>query len=132
MSNGQFRCCIYANDYEQTLGFYSGSLGFLVSESWDRGPDDKGTLFGVASGFVEVLARPKAVEATFDWGEAAPSGVMVFTPAPEILTVIKFRNVTCFRVKFHPLRVAVSQYIYNCHKLFRFIEVFVISKWHLQ
>lgn len=77
MSKGQFRCCIYANDYEQTLEFYGGGLGFPVTESWDRGPDDKGTLFRVASGFIEVLARPKTVETTFAWGEAAPRGVMV-------------------------------------------------------
>jgi len=77
MAKKQFRCCIYANDYEQTLAFYRDGLGFEIADSWDRGPDDKGTLFSVASGFSEIMKRPAVIESQFDWGSEQPRGFMV-------------------------------------------------------
>jgi catechol 2,3-dioxygenase-like lactoylglutathione lyase family enzyme len=55
----EFRCCFYAADYEGTLAFYRDGLGLGVLGSWDRAPDDRGTLFAAASGVIEVLALPR-------------------------------------------------------------------------
>ncbi len=55
MRAGQFRFSYFTPEYEATLAFYRDGLGFSILESWDRGLDDRGTLFGAASGVIEVL-----------------------------------------------------------------------------
>lgn len=62
MSKGQFRLAFYARDYESTVGFYRDGLELTIIRRWDRGPDDKGALFGAASGLIEVLQNPPGRE----------------------------------------------------------------------
>ncbi len=62
MSSGQFRLAFYAKDYEPTVDFYRDGLELPTLRRWDRGPDDKGTLFGAASGLIEVLQNPRGRE----------------------------------------------------------------------
>src|SRR3954470_10144036 len=59
MSTREFRCCYYVEDYDKTLVYYRDGLELPVLESWDRSPDDRGTLFAAASGIIEVLALPQ-------------------------------------------------------------------------
>jgi catechol 2,3-dioxygenase-like lactoylglutathione lyase family enzyme len=58
----EFRFAYHAEDYEATVGFYEGVLDLGVVHRWDRGPDDKGTLFGAASGIIEILKLPSYAE----------------------------------------------------------------------
>jgi catechol 2,3-dioxygenase-like lactoylglutathione lyase family enzyme len=55
MSTGEFRFVFFANDYESTLTFYRDGLELPIIGGWDRGPDDRGTLFQAASGIIEVI-----------------------------------------------------------------------------
>ena len=55
----EFRCCFYAEDYDKSLASYRDGLELPVLQSWDRAPDDRGTLFAAASGIIEVLALPR-------------------------------------------------------------------------
>jgi uncharacterized glyoxalase superfamily protein PhnB len=75
MAGGQFRCAFFAQDYESTLVFYRDELELPVIESWDRGRNDRGTLFRAASGVVEILAFPQEKEEGSPWDYRNPSGV---------------------------------------------------------
>lgn len=77
MSNGQFRCCFYTKKFEETLAFYREGLGFLIADSWNRNPDDKGVVFQAASGMIEFLVMPKKKEPIFAWGKSKPQGMMI-------------------------------------------------------
>lgn len=56
-ARGEFRFAYQAEDYEATLAFYE-ALGLQDLGRWDRGADDKGALFGAASGMIEILKLP--------------------------------------------------------------------------
>jgi len=71
MNKGQFRFAYFTAEYESTVAFYRDGLEFAVLNSWDRGPDDCGTLFSAASGFIEVLASPGSGAAR-DLGDDRP------------------------------------------------------------
>ncbi len=77
MSKGQFRFSYFTPAYEATVAFYRDGLGLPVIESWDRNPDDQGTLFGAASGMIEVLALPKSGEASHLWDDRPPQGAFM-------------------------------------------------------
>jgi catechol 2,3-dioxygenase-like lactoylglutathione lyase family enzyme len=64
-------------DYAATVDFYREGLELPVLESWDRDPDDRGTLFAVASGIIEVLALPKTGGPSFLWDERPPQGTFM-------------------------------------------------------
>jgi catechol 2,3-dioxygenase-like lactoylglutathione lyase family enzyme len=53
---GEFRAVWFARDYDAAVAFYRDGLELPIVGGWNRGPDDKGTLFGAASGIVEVIA----------------------------------------------------------------------------
>jgi len=57
---GEFRYVIWTKDYEATVAFYRDGLGLPIRGGWDRGADDKGTLFQTpAGGIIEaVLLTP--------------------------------------------------------------------------
>jgi predicted enzyme related to lactoylglutathione lyase len=52
----EFRFVMHSMDYPSTVAFYRDGLELPIIDGWDRGPDDKGTLFGAASGIIEVIA----------------------------------------------------------------------------
>jgi catechol 2,3-dioxygenase-like lactoylglutathione lyase family enzyme len=58
MSDRQFRFAYFTRRYDETVAFYRDGLGMPISHTWDRSPDDRGTLIGAASGLIEVLALP--------------------------------------------------------------------------
>lgn len=68
MSDGEFRCVIFTNNYPSTVAFYRDGLELPIVDGWDRGPDDKGVLFGAASGIIEVVAGPHRESASFRGG----------------------------------------------------------------
>jgi catechol 2,3-dioxygenase-like lactoylglutathione lyase family enzyme len=58
-SKNEFRFAYFTPLYEATLDFYRDGLGLPIRNSWDRGDDDRATVFVASSGLIEVLARPK-------------------------------------------------------------------------
>ena len=54
----QFRFADFTGYYEETVAFYRDSLGMQAVDSWNRSPDDRGTLISAAAGIIEVLAVP--------------------------------------------------------------------------
>lgn len=72
MSKGQFRFSYFTADHESTVAFYREDLELPVIESWDRNPDDRGTLFGAASGISEVLVSPKSSESPHLFDDRPP------------------------------------------------------------
>lgn len=77
MSRGQFRFSYFTPDYDSTVAFYRDCLEFPVIESWDRNPDDRGTLFRAASGIIEVLARPRPGRSSHFWDDRPPQGAFM-------------------------------------------------------
>jgi catechol 2,3-dioxygenase-like lactoylglutathione lyase family enzyme len=73
----EFRSAFFVRDYEASIWFYRDGLGFPVLESWNRGANDRGTMFVAASGIVEVLARPDQDEGSSPWDHRSPQGVML-------------------------------------------------------
>jgi len=57
-SEGAFRYTYFTDKYEETCAFYRSLLGFELMHAWDRGEDDKGSLFKAGRGLIEVLKRP--------------------------------------------------------------------------
>lgn len=60
----QFRFAYFTPLYTETIAFYLHALGFPVLDAWDRSADDKGIVFGAASGRIEVLFDPIEPEAS--------------------------------------------------------------------
>jgi catechol 2,3-dioxygenase-like lactoylglutathione lyase family enzyme len=59
---GTFRFTYFTDKYDETSDFYKNKLGFSLEHSWDRNEDDKGVLFKIGQGLIEVLHRPKNSE----------------------------------------------------------------------
>jgi catechol 2,3-dioxygenase-like lactoylglutathione lyase family enzyme len=74
---GRFRFAYFATDYDRTVAFYREGLELPVLESWNRGPEDRGTLFSAASGVIEVLARPKEADSQGPWDVRPPQGAFM-------------------------------------------------------
>jgi catechol 2,3-dioxygenase-like lactoylglutathione lyase family enzyme len=55
---GEFRFIFRAKEYEPSVAFYRDGLELMIAQSWDRGPDQRGTIFQAASGLIEILALP--------------------------------------------------------------------------
>ena len=77
MSTGQFRFSYFTPDYDSTVAFYRDGLEFPVMESWDRNPEDRGTLFRAASGIIEVLTRPRPGRSSHVWDDRPPQGAFM-------------------------------------------------------
>jgi len=55
---GKFRFTYFSNNYKETFDFYKDKLGYELGHSWDRHENDKGALFKVGDGLIEILHRP--------------------------------------------------------------------------
>lgn len=55
---GTFRFTYFTDIYNDTISFYKDKLMFEIAHSWDRSEDDKGALFNIGQGVIEVLKRP--------------------------------------------------------------------------
>ncbi len=76
MPDGQFRFAYFTPIYEETVAFYRDGLSMPVVHSWNRSPDDRGTLVRAASGLIEVLAQPQSdAEHLFD--DRPPQGAFM-------------------------------------------------------
>ena len=77
LNNGQFRFSFFTHDYEGSVAFYRDALEFPVLESWNRNPDDRGILFGAASGIIEVLAYPRNGRGSHLFDDRSPQGAFM-------------------------------------------------------
>jgi catechol 2,3-dioxygenase-like lactoylglutathione lyase family enzyme len=84
VSRGQFRFSYFTPDYDATVAFYHDGLGLPIVESWDRDPEDRGTLFGAASGLVEVLKRPESDDSSHLWDERPPQGAFMVIEVEDV------------------------------------------------
>ncbi|HEX7251608.1 MAG TPA: VOC family protein [Thermoanaerobaculia bacterium] len=84
MSPGQFRFGYFARNYEATVAFYRDGLELEVMESWDRGEDDRGTLFAAESGVIEVLATPATGESFGAFDARPPRGAFMVIESRDV------------------------------------------------
>jgi len=84
MGKGQFRFSYFTPKYEETLAFYRQGLELPIIEAWDRSPDDRGTLFGVASGVIEVLALPGNTGSDHLWDDRPPQGAFMVIEVEQV------------------------------------------------
>lgn len=80
----QFRFAYFTPKYDETVRFYRDGLKLALIDEWDRGPDDKGSVFAAASGMIEVLMRPS---------EAVPSHMLDARTPQGAFMVIEVENV---------------------------------------
>jgi catechol 2,3-dioxygenase-like lactoylglutathione lyase family enzyme len=99
MSRGQFRFAYFTRAYEATLEFYRDGLELPVIESWDRGPDDRGTLFGAASGIIEVLELPGSGRASHLFDDRPPQGAFVVIEVDDVEARFRRAVEKCLRIK---------------------------------
>ncbi|MGH7859947.1 MAG: VOC family protein [Candidatus Binatia bacterium] len=83
MSKGQFRFTYFTPDYDATVAFYRDGLELPLLESWDRDPDERGSLFAAASEIIEVLVRPKGESHHF-WDERPPQGAFMVIEVEDV------------------------------------------------
>jgi catechol 2,3-dioxygenase-like lactoylglutathione lyase family enzyme len=77
MTSGQFRFAYFTPHYDATIAFYRDGLELPVVEAWDRAPDDRGTIFGAASGLIEVLALPQGGHSDHLFDARPPQGAFM-------------------------------------------------------
>jgi catechol 2,3-dioxygenase-like lactoylglutathione lyase family enzyme len=80
----EFRAAWFSAHYAASLEFYGEGLGLPRVESWDRGPDDRGTLFEAGVGRIEVLARPRTEPAFAGTDLRAPQGVTLVLEVEDV------------------------------------------------
>ena len=54
----KFRFTYFTDKYDETFNFYHNKLGLGLEHSWDRSEEDKGALFKIGLGLIEILLRP--------------------------------------------------------------------------
>ncbi|MFY0652109.1 MAG: VOC family protein [Cyclobacteriaceae bacterium] len=59
---GTFRYTYFTDKYDETFYFYRDQLGFELSHAWDRNEDDRGAVFKIGHGLIEILSSPKKTE----------------------------------------------------------------------
>jgi catechol 2,3-dioxygenase-like lactoylglutathione lyase family enzyme len=79
----QFRFCYFTPKYEETVAFYREGLGLSLLESWDRNPEDRGSLLQAAGGIIEVLARPQGPSDHL-WDDRPPQGAMMVIEVDDV------------------------------------------------
>lgn len=84
MNSGQFRFAYFTAEYERTVAFYRDGLEFVLVDSWDRGSDDRGTLFSAASGIIEVLERPRGGVSQHLWDDRFPQGAFMVIEVADV------------------------------------------------
>ena len=88
MTGLQFRCAFFAQDYESTVAFYRDDLELPLAGSWDRGPDDRGTLVAAAAGVIEVLALPQNRDESV-WDYRPPQGLLIVIEVEDVDALYK-------------------------------------------
>jgi catechol 2,3-dioxygenase-like lactoylglutathione lyase family enzyme len=110
--DNEFRCAFFTDEYESTVSFYRDLLEFQVGESWNRAPDDKGTIFLAGSGMIEVLTKP-GHERSWVWSKEKPRGFAI---------VIELDDVDAFYARILEKEIVVAASIADWewgHRSFR-------------
>ncbi len=81
---GEFRAAWFARDYERSIAFYRDQLELPVLEGWDRGTDDRGTMFSAGEGRIEILALPSDPAPDSAWDHRPPQGVLLVIERDEV------------------------------------------------
>jgi catechol 2,3-dioxygenase-like lactoylglutathione lyase family enzyme len=89
MSARQFRFAYFTPAYEATIAFYRDGLEFPIVESWDRAPEDRGTLFQAAAGIIEVLIWPSSGVSKHLWDERPPQGAFMVIEVEDVDSTYK-------------------------------------------
>ncbi|HLY10744.1 MAG TPA: VOC family protein [Planctomycetota bacterium] len=79
----QFRFCYFTPKYEETVAFFGDGLELPLVESWDRDPDDRGSLFQAASGIIEVVVRPSG-PSSHRWDDRPPQGACMVIEVADV------------------------------------------------
>jgi len=79
----QFRCAYATDEYQATIAFYRDGLRLEIVESWDRSDTDKGTLFKVASGIIEVVLL-SSDESHGEWESHRPQGFTIVIETDDV------------------------------------------------
>ena len=58
-SKGKFRFTYFTKNFAETFDFYNSKLKFQLGHSWDRSDNDKGALFEIGTGLIEILHMPQ-------------------------------------------------------------------------
>jgi catechol 2,3-dioxygenase-like lactoylglutathione lyase family enzyme len=80
----EFRFTYFSEAYDDTVAFYRDALRFPILDSWDRDGEDRGTAFGVASGMIEVLARPASPDAEHLFDALPPQGAFMVIEVDDV------------------------------------------------
>ena len=95
---GTFRFTYFTDIYDETYNFYMNKLVFSLEHSWDRNEDDKGALFRIGEGLIEILQRPKDPENKYSGLDyRTPQGVFTGIQVwniDELFNEFKAKNVT--------------------------------------
>ena len=84
MCEHEFRFAYFTRNYEATVEFYKDGMELPVVETWDRGPDDRGTLLRAASGLIEVLAFPNRGDSSHLWDDRPPQGAFMVIEVDQV------------------------------------------------
>ena len=79
----QFRFCYFTPKYEETVSFYRDGLELPLLESWNRNPDDRGSLFQAAAGIIEVVVRPTGPSSHL-WDDRPPQGACMVIEVADV------------------------------------------------
>ena len=55
---GEIRFIYNSDRYDETVAFYRDGLGLTMLDSWDEGPEARGSVFQAANGIIEVMEHP--------------------------------------------------------------------------
>lgn len=58
-----FRFIYWTKCYDDTVEFYRDQLECSIVMDWDRGPEERGTIFKLGAGEIEMLAKSSGKEA---------------------------------------------------------------------
>lgn len=79
-----FRFIFWASNYKKTVEFYRDMLERPIIMDWDRGPTERGTIFKLGSGEVEVLALAPGKEGI------QPKGFEIAIEVPKVDEYYRF------------------------------------------
>jgi catechol 2,3-dioxygenase-like lactoylglutathione lyase family enzyme len=84
MVGNQFRFSYFTPEYDATVAYYRDGLGLPVFHSWDRSPDDRGTLIEASSGLIEILASPSGPHCDHLFDPRPPQGVFMVIEVDDV------------------------------------------------
>ncbi|MBT8394215.1 MAG: VOC family protein [Bacteroidia bacterium] len=102
---GTFRFTYFTDKYDETYNFYKNKLAFSLEHSWDRNENDKGALFKIGQGLIEILKRPKDSENNYP--------ALDYRMPQGVFTGIQVSNIDKLFKKFKAKEIPFKQEIIN-------------------